>query len=966
MDKRTRIHCLDYSEPALRRVAEFLIDHSPDLPDLSGISLVVRDSDIAPAFRRALLDVGAQRGVTALLGTTIQSLAEWLQPFYNTTQRPCSEQDRLLVLVEALQNSRLLGQANPWNLAESLLRLFDELTLNHVRISDDPGEFESRLAGLYQISGTPPAGLQFEAQLIHQLWHAWHEQLHAQNMLDPVTAQLSAMQNALTKLDTFKQIHFIGIEPVYRSQIDWLNQCLAQPDVHLWWQGIPDPSASLVNTALDELYAAVEMTRDKPSPATAYHQTLSRMFDDSEPLLDRAKQCAQQFPNSALQDRIRIFSASHAEHEAHAIEFQIRRWLHEGKQSIGVVTENRLQARRLRALLERAGINLQDTTGWALSTTRAAATLESLLLCIEEDFQKDALLDLLKSPFLLPGDEIESRMQLVYRLEHDIIRNESITASLQRYQSALQHRYDRLHELWQVSPQPLIDLLNKLNNATHELRHTCLNQRQRLSVCLSAFNEALNELGLTDSLSNDAAGYQILQILDEMKTAATKQDLLMNWSGFRSWLGRNLEQHYFTPTETGSPVQLFNLAQSAFHQFDAIVIANLEIDSCPGTMPITPFFNSTVRKQLQLPDNQQFRASRLRHFHRLLHSADDILLTHRREQDAELIIASPWLSAIQGFHKLAYQNDLQDNTLAAMLLNPDAVMITDSDPILPEQQVRPAPVVQPDMLDNTFSASSYQQLLDCPYQFYAARYLKLSAPEEIRELLSKREFGERIHQCLQAFHSNVSSLPGPFEQPVTEHNRAEAITLMQQIAKQVFADDIADNYLHRGWYHIWLGIIPDYVEWQIRQQQSSRVSATEVEMEQPLGESLHIKGRIDRIDTSANTPGQILIDYKTGQIPTKKEISAAEKIQLPFYALLCTEQTKVERVFYLPVGRAGEVEEKFPVAEDTLRTLSHDIAQRLLDIVTQIHNGQTLPAWENPDVCRYCDMINLCRCGTWQ
>ena len=58
-------------------------------------------------------------------------------------------------------------------------------------------------------------------------------------------------------------------------------------------------------------------------------------------------------------------------------------------------------------LLDRAGITLQDSGGWALSTTSAAAALECWLQTVEEDFAHQPLLAVLKSPFIFPDNERE-------------------------------------------------------------------------------------------------------------------------------------------------------------------------------------------------------------------------------------------------------------------------------------------------------------------------------------------------------------------------------------------------------------------------------------------------------------------------------------------------------------------------------------------------------------------------------
>ena len=131
-------------------------------------------------------------------------------------------------------------------------------------------------------------------------------------------------------------------------------------------------------------------------------------------------------PQSPLAEGMEIFAASSAEQEALAIDLQVRRWLLEGRQPLGIVTEDRRLARRVRALLERSGIHLQDSGGWALSTTSAAAALERWLETVEEDFDHQPLLDVLKSPFIFPDVDPDLHGSRVYRLEQDRITSYNV------------------------------------------------------------------------------------------------------------------------------------------------------------------------------------------------------------------------------------------------------------------------------------------------------------------------------------------------------------------------------------------------------------------------------------------------------------------------------------------------------------------------------------------------------------
>ncbi len=959
------IHFIPFAKSPLQAVAEHIIRSIQSLPDLTNTQIILKEPHIAPQLRRALLSAAQTKGHTALLGPELVTFDVWLRAFIPDDLKICSEQSRLLILVEALLNSpKLLGQANAWTLADSLLALFDELTLNRISLDSDIKTFESQLAKWYQLNHSNLQGLHHEAELVHRLWHAWHTQLKAEGLTDPAAAQLMALQNSLKNIDNDTQLHLMGVEPVYQSQCDWFKQLLTHHNVHSWTHDLSLNKSNLADQATNTFIKDMGLVVNQDHKPDQFEQVLHTVFDTELPLKERAAQISTTIPESPLSDRLQIFSAHNAEQEAHAIDVQVRQWIIGGKTSIGIVTENRRLARRVRALLERADIFLQDAAGWALSTTRAAASIESLLLCMEDDFAKDSLLDLLKSPLLFPDLERDALKHLVYRLEHDIIHNEGIANNLNRYRKGITDREDRLSELWHVPPSEVIKLLDRVDEATQALQQLQTKKTSLLEY-LQALIKSLKQLGIYTALENDAAGLRILQALDDMLQAGQQHQFTTHWFGFRAWLGRNMERHYFRPAQTGSPVQLLSLQQSECQQFDTLIIASVEHNYLPGSPTRTPFFNDAVRQQLGLPTRTVFNQQRLRQFYRLLFAAPHVLLTHRSEEDGEVIPASPWLAAITSFHQQAYANDLQNEELHALLRTGQTQVIRCDTLDLPDRQVQPRPVVDTEHIPQTISASGYQQLLDCPYQFYATRCLQLKPPEEIQQVLSKREYGERVHLCLQAFHSDHERYPGPFTEIITKQNKSRAIDLLEEIADAVFKYDLQDNYTHRGWYHQWREVIPKYIDWQIERNTSDHVYAAELSEEISLDERLTIKGRLDRIDK--NETGYSIVDYKTGAIPKKYEIENGEKIQLPFYALLAqNRELPVNRVEYLNVGKEKEFTAKFPQTGDELAELTQQVGKRLQTIIQQLHQGQALPAWENEHSCKYCDMTNLCRMGGWE
>ena len=116
-------------------------------------------------------------------------------------------------------------------------------------------------------------------------------------------------------------------------------------------------------------------------------------------LRERARELEAAHPQSALAGRVRIIGAASAEQEAQAVDVTVREWLLAGKRRIAIVVQDRLVARRARALLERAQVLVKDEAGWAFSTTSAATAIGRWLDVAGGDCYYRDLLDLMKSPF---------------------------------------------------------------------------------------------------------------------------------------------------------------------------------------------------------------------------------------------------------------------------------------------------------------------------------------------------------------------------------------------------------------------------------------------------------------------------------------------------------------------------------------------------------------------------------------
>jgi len=940
-----------------------LAKHLKKLPDLSHVVILLSSNKATAYCRSLLLEKVKSLGFPALLGPKITTLDTWLDQFPSDAPKIISNHARELLLIEALrQHSNLYQHASPWALTESLIELFDDLTKSHVQLPENFDDFVTLLNDAYGATQAISSTLGKEALLVHTLWFAMFQQMQSLGYIDRNSAMLIKMGESL-QFNSDKQLYYCGIDKATDAEKRWRSKLIN--------------SNQLQATIYDPLNTV--NTKDSPD----FIQFLDRVYDrQSEDFLTRVKSCRQKFPDSPIQTFVKLFAASNAEDEAIAVDIQVRSWLLAGKKQIGIITENRKLARRIRALLERASILVEDSAGWALSTTSAAMVLERWLQTIEENFHYLPLLDCLKSTFVLQSDDVFN--ETVYQLEQHIIIDENIPSDIQRYLKHIEYRKSKLQDFMPVNYEELTRLLNTIAVAAAPLIEICNAELRPAKEFLHALFESLHQLGVIDHYRQDDAGQQLLEELNKLVSASDIVPIQLDWKTFRNWIHSTLERFNFKTRQYNTPVKLCTLMDSEYYQFDALIIAGAEINFLPNPGKQSAFFNDNVRSTLNLKTRDDIRALEYFQFRRILASTykndaqiGPILITRRCWEKDEAIITAPWIHMLKAFHSQTYGSDLTNEELTRLVACHSARVRKDT-AALPDVILRHPKVVIPSwMLPKRFSASAYQQLIDCPYQFVAARGYRLIPPDSVKEALQKSDYGVRIHRCLEAFHSPVTGLPQPFSEKITSKNRDAAIARLNEISINVFSADIEDNFMHRGWLRRWQAVLPFYIDWQMQQQTLYSPLTTELNIvDAVLPGNIHITGRIDRIDKDGNV--LVIIDYKTGNIPSDNDIQNGEAVQLPFYLLLLlatpsgefgnllNQPTDQVHGMYVDLDNDKRlVKSKSFMRHDQLYQLAHSNQNRLQNILDQLRQGVRAPAWGDDATCKRCQMEGLCRKQAW-
>ncbi len=887
--------------------ADIVSKHAAALPDLTGLTIVLPTlharHTVARELRRAA-------GHDVLLLPRLTTLRQWADDV-SLGDPTLSGAAREALLYRVLAERRWFDHADLWTVARELAGLFDELTRWHVDLPESSAEFEGRLNQAYRARAG--ASFAFEAHLVHELWHALAGSAGQIDVEAAYQLKLAGLLESVTG-----PVYTIGLGRLAPAERQFLEGCAARV------------GCVRFSLQVDESKAMSEPER-----------ILALAWPDAPQasLHARAAQLREGSPLSGLAGRLRFFGAHGVEEEARAIDLCVRRWLSAGRESIAVVVFDRVTARRARALLERSQILVRDEAGWAFSTTSAATVLSRWFDVCSRDFYHRDLLDVLKSPFAFGDWPREARQQAVWRLEH-ALRRGNVRIGLGTYLSLAAKAGDG----------ELRQLLLRVQRAASMLDRA---RRRTIAHWLAAVEASIDQLGVAVAYKADAAGSQLLELLARLREELAHDTLSVRFAEFRSWFAGQLEAQTFQDTSIESPVIFTSLDATQLRGFESVLVIGADAAHLPGWDGSSVFFNQSVRRELGLPG----RAEKMRDIERSLTSliagTPEVLVTWQRTREGEPNLLAPVFERLRTLHRLAWNESLDDAELGHALQH-------GLQSIAPVALSRaPAPRPPASSIPTAISASAYNALMSCPYQFFARHVLRLREHDEVQEELDKADYGSRIHAILHRFHQAHPRL--------LDLTAEAAQTALDAFSREGFADVIAADYLASAWLARWQALIPCYIDWQRdREAQGWRFMTGEVDrsviITTPAGRTFELKGRIDRIDTRAADSAVAVIDYKTQTRKTLQDKLAlrGEDVQLPVYALLWGGTVAAALFLSMDQREVQSVGLEMEVDE-----IARVVRERIAVLYDHLSEGAALPAQGVDAVCAYCEMAGLCRRQHW-
>ncbi|MFV0625898.1 MAG: double-strand break repair protein AddB [Alphaproteobacteria bacterium] len=544
--------------------------------------------------------------------------------------------------------------------------------------------------------------------------------------------------------------------------------------------------------------------------------------------------------------------------EASSIALIMREVLETPEKTAALVTTDRNLARRVANELEKWEIKVDDSAGKPLHLTPIGVFLRQLIKVCLTTSKKVDLLGFLKNPFVSLGRESSKIRKLVREYEQKVLR-------------AHQPKSD----------EEIENLLILIEEKLHKLK-TFLSQKE---VDLKELVKVHIETAVSVASTLEKGGDQILWRGDDGSTAAK---FIANLYEKVNVLGEISSDEYFdlfdalmsgvtvrTSYGTHPRLKILGPIEARFNTFDVIIIGGANEGIWPKLSASDPWMSRPMKKDFgfTLPEKQiGILAKDLSG----LLAGEEVYLTRADRVDGTPMIKSRWMLRLE-------------TVIAALGLKPEDVLeeniysywVKKFDDL--EQTVKiSAPEPRPPLKyrPRELSMSAIESLMKDPYIVFARYILKLYPLNELDIDLTAADYGNIIHGILDVFNKKF---------PTTYPKNAKEELLL--IGETFFAE----NEIALETKAFWWPKFEKTVEWLVDTETNYRRDISRVyseikgsvDFETPAGKFV-ITAKADRVDVTNS--GKInIIDYKTGQAKSKRELWAGYAPQLPIEALIAQD-----------------------------------------------------------------------------
>lgn len=672
--------------------------------------------------------------------------------------------------------------------------------------------------------------------------------------------------------------------------------------------------------------------------------------------------------DAALAD-VTLIAAADEREEALALAVQMREALETPGRTAALVTPDRALARRVRAELARWNVEIDDSGGEPLSTSPHGVLARLVLACVGEPCMPAPWLALLAHPLVVLGLARAEVERLSALLEIGVLRGVIAdrgdpVAMLEaaRLSAGERHAHPARRRISQGDWQKIEDLVRRLLAALAPL-HACPADAG-LATWIGAHRAALDALRATPEPQRRAPdeSQEILDRLFADLAASAAPDMTFRAVDYQAFVDLVTRDAVVRgPVRAHPRLKILGLLEARLIHADVMLLAGLDESIWPPQTTTDAFLNRPMRAELGLSAPER-RIGQTAHDFMQAMGTRHVVVSRAAKRGGSPTVPSRFLQRLEALAGEAFaQARMRGEQVLALVrrLDRPARIVSISRP-------RPMPALH--LRPQTLSVTEIETLRRDPYAIFARHVLRLLPLERLGAAPGAREAGTQLHDVLAIF---VKRHAGAVLPP-------DAADELQALARERLADLLRNpDYRAFQWPRIETGLLR-WLEWDIERRPD--LDSVEIEASGTLtlslddGSTFTLRGKADRIERLPD--GRcIILDYKSGRIPSAREVSAGFAPQLPLEiamveqgAFLALGPSRVADACHVKIGTSDEIDMTSIVPKGgTLADVTADYFEGLRSLLDQFRILDT-PYLARPFpqfASRFSDYDHLARVKEW-
>lgn len=578
-------------------------------------------------------------------------------------------------------------------------------------------------------------------------------------------------------------------------------------------------------------------------------------------------------------DQISLLSMPNEALESRAIALATREALANNK-SVGIIAPDRDQARQIIAELHRFDISVDDSAGVPLSQSPAGRLVRQLLQMVHAQFTAIDVVGLLIHSSVCFGRDRGTLSALRETIDLSILRGMRGKPGLDGLMAAVHKAHHdpapRQRRLSVDEAEALTALLSDMERILAPLIAPFEAGTPRLLSIARALPDIIAQV-IADDQDKPHLPHGYDQLQDWLQELAAGSIDLSRIAGsqFVSAMTLLMSSVSVRPLEQARhDVQIWGRVEARLQSVDVMILAGLNEGVWPEDADPGPWMSRGMKIAIGLEPPER-KVGLAAHDFLLALSSPEIVLSYAERRGTSPADQSRFLKRLLAFVGKDCEAELAKRAahLKAWTMQIDAV-----DTINPAP--RPAPQPPADLRPRRLSITEVETLLRDPYAIYAKHVLRLKPLDPLGAPPDFAERGNLIHDVLGDFIADGHDCAAP-----------DAHAKLMELANVAYERlaDVADRR------DIWLkrfdAIAHAFLAHETTNNVDLAMRHAEIRGEATLeiaGTPFTLHGRADRVDQTQSGTLEI-VDFKTGGVPSKKDMENFMAPQLPMAGLIARQ-----------------------------------------------------------------------------